>query len=156
MVDLNRAYSEVKTLPDEALARELENPTGSLPGYLIMAEMEDRKAIRGSAAGNPNPPSMREELLGVTSRQYSRGGIIAGLNPFNTMIQQMKNPQIAGGLMQEQINAASGGLPALAAAQPAGVPGSPVSLSELEPTVPGEPQKLQKYYQGGLASLRRV
>lgn len=155
MVDLNRAYSEVKTLPDEALARELENPTGSLPGYLIMAEMEDRKAIRGSSGGDPNPPSMRDELLGITSRQYSKGGIIAGLNPFNTMIQQMKNPEIAGGLMQEQINAASGGLPALAAAQPPGAPGSPYSLSELTPTAPGAPQKIQQYSHGGLASLRR-
>lgn len=155
MVDLNRAYQEAKTLPDDALSNELANPTGAIPGYIIMAEMEDRKAIRGGGGGDPNPMSMKDELLSGTGRQYSRGGIISGLNPFNTMMQGMKNPQIAGGLMQEQINQSSGGLPALMPASAPGELGAPRSLSELTPTAPGEPQKLQQYSHGGLASLRR-
>lgn len=151
MVDLNRAYQEVKSLPDEALHKELSAPTGMLPGYLIMAELDERKAVRGG--GNPNPMSMKDELLGG-SRQYSKGGIIAGLNPFNTMIQGMKNPQISGGLMQEQINQASGGLPALMAAQAPADLGPPQYLSDMVPTAPGEPQPLRGYAHGGLASLR--
>src|SRR6478609_7298479 len=122
MADLRRAYEEVRSLPDEALGKELSSPTGAIPGYLIMAELDERKALRGGG-GNPNPMSMKDELLmGGTipqpttqdamgpSRQYSRGGIISGLNPFNTMMQGMKNPEISGGLLQEQINAAAGGL----------------------------------------------
>ena len=147
MVDLNRAYQEVKSLPDEALHKELSAPTGMLPGYLIMAELDERKAVRGGG-GNPNPMSMKDELLGG-SRQYSRGGIIAGLNQFNTMMQGIKNPQIAGGLMQEQINQASGGLPSLMSAQAPGAAAPPQYLSDLVPTTPGEPQPI-----GGLASLR--
>ena len=153
MVDLNRAYQEVKSLPDEALQKELSSPTGMIPGYLVMAELDERKSIRGGG-GNPNPMSMKDELLGG-SRQYSRGGIIAALNPFHAQMQGMENPQVAGGLMQEQINQQSGGLPALMPAQSPGAALPPAYLSDLVPTPSSMPQPIPGYAQGGLASLRR-
>lgn len=148
MVDLNRAYQEVKSLPDEALQRELSSPTGMLPGYLVMAELDERRAIRGGG-GNPSPMSMKEEMLG--GREYAKGGLIAGLNPFNAYIQGLKNPQISAGLMQEQINQMYGGLPSLMPAQTPGAPQAPQMISDMVPTSPQQPQAPM-----GLEALRRM
>ena len=155
MVDLNRAYSEVKSLPDEALQKELASPTGMIPGYLVMAEMDERKAIRRAGGGPPSELSMKDEMLAGPSRQYSRGGIIAQLNPFYSQMQGMQNPDVAGGLMQEQINQQSGGLPSLMSAQNPGAAPPPSYLSDLVPTPSNAAQPVPGYSHGGLASLRR-
>lgn len=80
-MDLSRAYQEVKSLPDEALANELANPSGMVPSYLVMAEMEDRKALRstGGVAGQLNRPSMKDELLkgiGAVQQRFAQGGMV--------------------------------------------------------------------------------
>ena len=162
MVDINAAYREAKYLPDDALQQELSSPTGMIPGYIVMAELQDRQSIRGSAGGNTlNQPSMKDELLAGaipssgSSRQYSRGGIIAQLNPFHAMAQAIKNPELMGGYAQEVINQQSGGLPALTAAQAPGSPEDPWHLSDFQPTAPGVPQAPMGFSNGGLASLNR-
>lgn len=155
MVDLNSAYQEVKSLPDEALSKELGQPSGSLPGYLIMAEMEDRKALRGSTGSNPNRMSMKDELLQSQPpmRQYAGGGMVTGLNPGYSQLMQRINPEIAGGQMQEQINQQFGGLPPLMSAQ---VPQAAAAIPTLSPMTPsGSPQEPPKYAAGGLASIYR-
>lgn len=154
MVDLNRAYQEVKSLPDDALNKELSQPTGSLPGYLIMAELEDRKALRGSHGASPNQMSMKDELLSSAPvRQYANGGMISSLNPGYSGIMQRMHPEMYGGLTQEQINQQSGGLPPLMSAQTPQAAAAIPTLSLATPS--GSPLEPPRYSGGGLASLYR-
>lgn len=153
-MDLHAAYQDAKYLSDDDLTNELSNPSGLIPGYILMSEMQERDAIRKSSGSGTTPQlSMKDQLL--SSRQYSKGGIIAQLNPFDALSQTMKNPQLLGSYMQDSINQQSGGLPSLQAAQAPGAPEAPRSLSSLQPTPAGTPQQIQQFACGGLASLKR-
>ena len=80
MVDLAQAFSEVKSLPDDVLKRELGSPTGMLPGYLILGEMHERKALRNSSAAPTEPKkpkSIAEDFIG-SIQSYAAG---AGIKP---------------------------------------------------------------------------
>jgi len=160
VVDLSAAYRDTKSLPDDVLKKELASPSGLIPGYLIMSELQEREATRaGGMGGDPNnQPSIREEILSsgiAPSNQYSKGGIVAQLNPFNAVAKGMKNPDIMGGYMQEAINKSSGGLPALQAAQAPGALSPPTHLSQFIPTPSGAPQQPGMFANGGLVSLMR-
>lgn len=177
MVDLSAAFRDVKYLPDDALKSELQSPSGMIPGYLIMAELQEREAMRASSGGSSSPSkSMKDELLsrsssqptqpatmpqpqGIASlsqpRQYSRGGIVAQLNPFNAMARTLRNPDAIGGYMQEALNNQHGGLPPLEEAQPLSGLSSPWAISDMVPTPSGTPSDPFKYKCGGLASLKR-
>lgn len=165
MVDLSAAYQEVKTLPDEALARELSNPSGMMPGYLVMAEMEDRKAIRTGGTGTGKRPSMKEEMLqGLGSikpaQSYSTGGLVSALNPGYTNIMSILKPDIAMQEAAQQTMDNNNGYFYL------GRPGElssmglqpPPSLSSLELTPsaqPGTPQPFDPNLRGGIGSIGR-
>jgi hypothetical protein len=157
MADLNQSYQDAKFMSDDALKQELSAPSGLVPGYIIMAELQDRAGVRVGGGGQTDQPSMKDQLLAQNSappsRQYSRGGIISQLNPTNATAQVMKHPELAGGFIQDQINAQSGGLPSLSAAQAPGALQPPMYLSQLEPTQSGSPQAPQRFAHGGLASL---
>lgn len=155
MADLNAAYQDAKFLSDDDLRKELSGPTGMIPGYIVMSELQDREALRAGSGGAPQG-SMKDEMLGLPSvRQYSRGGIIAQLNPFNAQAQAMRNPQLMGGYLQDALNNAAGGLPSLQAAQAPGATPPPSEISSLQPTTPNSPQEPLKYSMGGLASIYR-
>jgi len=147
-MDLSRAYQEVKSLPDEALTRELEQPSGMVPGYLVMAELEDRKALRASASQPESKTSMKEELLqGIGSVPgYSSGGLVSGANPFYAQMQAQMNPQYAASLMQEQMTKANGGYFPL---NPPNVPGQPQAPAGLGSLVPGQSAPAQRPYAKG-------
>lgn len=154
MVDLNRAYQEAKSLPDEALSQELSNPTGYLPGYLIMAELEDRKALRSSAAGQAPQTSMKDELLSGMGgvRQYAAGGIVAQLNPGYARMMALRNPAFATKLQEQDIIDANGGIAPLMSPQAPGSAAPPPELSSMVMTEPEIPERL-KTLGGGLGSL---
>lgn len=149
---------DVKSMSDQHLKQELSAPTGLVPSYLVMSELHDRQTVR-AGTGGVDQPSMKDQMLAQPennpSRQYSRGGMIAQLNPFNMAAQTMQNPKLAGSFMQDQINQQAGGLPSLSPAQPVGAPAAAPSMSTMIPTASGAPQPPQRYAYGGLASLRR-
>jgi muramidase (phage lysozyme) len=71
MTDLAQALSEIKSLPDEALQRELASPTGMIPGYLVLGEMHERKSLRagtGPGATAKKPKSLAAEYIGDVSK----------------------------------------------------------------------------------------
>lgn len=143
MVDLNQAYQEAKTLPDEALARELESPSGMLPGYIVMAEMEDRKAIRSGGGGKPAPKmSMKDELLqGIQSVQnFAGGGLVSNLNPIYQQLQAMRNPMMGVMAQQQQMNEANGGYQPLISPMALQPPGELQGLESLVPGPSGAPE----------------
>ncbi len=154
MVDLARAYEEAKSLPDEALSNELANPSGFLPGYIVMSELEDRKALRASGGGQAPQGSMKDELLSSLGpvRQYAQGGIVAQLNPGYARMLGLQSPEMAMQLAQQSNMDASGGIMQLAPPQAMGAPQAAPSLNSLVATAPSDPQKPKSL---GLASLRR-
>lgn len=161
MVDIARAYHEAKSLPDEALNRELSQPTGMIPGYLIMAELEDRKALRaGGGAMGGKRMSMKDELLqGLQSPQnspdmplatYASGGLVDALNPFFAQMQA-RDPMVRAAQMQEQMTKMNHGyMPLNPPATPA-APGSPMVLGV--PTPAGTPSTPFHYGSGGITDL---
>ena len=80
----------LKSLPDSNLEKEMTNPSGMFPQYLVMSEIQRRKDMREDYAGRmaanektPPLPSMREEMLmGITQPQPPvQDSGIAGLLP---------------------------------------------------------------------------
>jgi hypothetical protein len=145
-MDISRAYQEVKSLPDEALTKELEQPSGMVPGYLVMAELEDRKAIRSSSAQPQSKTSMKDELLqGIGT--YSAGGLVASANPGYSDMMARMDPNIAAARMQEQMMQANKGYYPLNPPGQLQMPGAPQGLSSLMP--PQAEQRPQGYAKGG-------
>lgn len=56
----------LKSLPDQALQQELLKPSGSMPGFLVLTELQRRKSMRDNyaaiRAGKPPNSSMAEEF----------------------------------------------------------------------------------------------
>lgn len=61
MVDLNQAYSETKSLPDNVLRREMASPSGALPSWIVASELSERQAIRGG--GYQRKPSIAQQIM---------------------------------------------------------------------------------------------
>lgn len=132
MTDIARAYSEVKSLPDDALQRELSSPSGMIPSYIVMAEMNDRRALRSSSAPSVPQTTMLQEVQG-----YAGGGKVmvkAELNPFEYLMKAMKSYKSLDPMVGE-----NGEL------LPAGQPSAPMGLEQLVPLQPGVPKR----YAGG-------
>src|SRR5262245_19232621 len=67
MTDLAQSLSEIRSLPDQALRKELSSPTGMLPGFLVISELHDRKNLRGNYMGKGAPDGQKtvaEEYAG--------------------------------------------------------------------------------------------
>jgi hypothetical protein len=80
----------LKSLPDNSLQKEMTNPSGMFPQYLVMSEIQRREDMRKDYAGRmaanektPPLPSMREEMLmGINQPQPPvQDSGIAGLLP---------------------------------------------------------------------------
>lgn len=161
MVDLNRAYQEAKSLPDEALGQELSNPTGFLPGYIIMSELEERQALRAGGGGQKPKGSMKDELLsslggGIGSpsvRQYASGGIVARTNPGYARMMALRYPEFNTKLQEENIIDAHGGIAPLLPLQAPGAAQPPVDINTMLLTQPTPPEELRQFYGGGIVSL---
>lgn len=176
-MDLNNAYSAVRDLPDSALQQEMQQPSGLLPQYMIMGELADRASIRGGM-GNPKPPTIKDQIMqrlgpapqtpgqspytgpsmaptqggGPAIPGYSRGGMIAQINPFVAQQKAMGNPQMQAGLQQDATNNANGGMMPLQQPQSPGAPAPAPMLSTMTPLAPGNPADIDS---GGLATLLR-
>src|SRR5262245_58666155 len=89
MTDLAQALSEIKSLPDHALQKELSSSTGMLPGFLILSELHDRKNLRSSTSegGVERPKSLAQEYAG-SIQPYMNGALRQALAPQSPMPQQ--------------------------------------------------------------------
>lgn len=145
-MDLARIIQEAKSLPDEALKREITSPTGMMPGYLAMSELSDRQALRSGSKGPAKRPSMAEEMLGA-KQGFAQGGLVGSINPFLAYLEQRVGQPLVDA--QDQ---ASGLTPLAMPNPPAGLQ-APDPL--MAPQMPGAPSAPPRYSQGGLASLLR-
>lgn len=95
-MNLVKLENDLKNAPDQALVGYVQNPTGQVPTYLALAELERRKRMRQSAMASQGgeQPSVAEQLVseaqpqmaGVASlpvenvgneEAYAAGGIVA-------------------------------------------------------------------------------
>ncbi len=131
MVDLAQALSEIKSLPDHALQRELKSPSGSIPGWLALGEIHERKRIRATTGGtDPNKrPSMAEEYAGNVQPIFAG----AGMRP-----QSVPQPQAAMSPFPPRQQGGIAGLPPPAQAGLATMP---------------QAQAPQGYHDGGIVRL---
>ena len=82
---------DIKSLPDENLITEMQNPTGGFPQYLVMSEIKRRKQMRDDYQGRmaayektPPRPTMAEETV-----QQGIGTIMPSNMPQGTPPQGM-------------------------------------------------------------------
>ncbi len=128
-MDFGAALSEVKSLPDSALRQELQR--GYLPGFLVLGEMQERKALRASAP-------VRGPRTSMASQQLSKGGLVAQINPFGAYTKALKNQR---NMVHEQPEQGLAALVDLRA------PSAPTELGLMVPQPPGEPKAFSN---GGL------
>ncbi|MHA2063490.1 MAG: hypothetical protein ACXABY_03820 [Candidatus Thorarchaeota archaeon] len=93
MRDLNAAYSEAKSLPTEALQSEIQSPSGSIPQWIAMSELE----YRGNLGGKDKRPQVTvldEMMMGLPQQQapsplptqgFAEGGLLYGYSPYNAV-----------------------------------------------------------------------
>lgn len=112
MPNLGEALSELKSLPDDALQRELASPTGMLPGYLVLGEMHERKNLRaGKGPTKARPQSLADEYIGdIRQRMPMPPQQSAPLPPPRSPAQMVMPPPAPGG----------GGISSLSASPPQG------------------------------------
>lgn len=155
MADLAQALSEIKSLPDIALRHALSKPDGTIPGFLALSELHERKRIRASAGGSPaERPSMAQEYMGMETARtgFASGGVVpkgmdALTNPNMMYYEAATNPR------SMYNRPGKGGIVDLVQ------PGTPVDPSGLEslvprqPNQPGMPGEPQHYARGGIVAL---
>jgi hypothetical protein len=93
-MDLARAFSELKSLPDTALQKELAAPSGAIPGFMVLGELHERKTMRAGAGKAPDETikrkSMAEEYMG-NIKEMMPMNMMQGMAP--TPSQQTMPPQ---------------------------------------------------------------
>jgi hypothetical protein len=99
MADLSQAFSEVKSLPDHILQKEISSPSGSIPGWLALGEIHERKRLRATTGTkDPNKrPSMAEEYAGNIQNIYAGAGLSQPAQPPQAMPPQGSSSQVPPG-----------------------------------------------------------
>jgi muramidase (phage lysozyme) len=134
MADLAQAFSEIKSLPDHILQKEISSPSGSIPGWLALGEIHERKRIRATTGSNQNKrPSMAEEYAGNIQNIYAGAGLSQPATP-----QAMPPPGVLP--PQSQPGGGIAGLP----------PPAPSGLASMP-----QAQAPQGYHNGGVVGLAR-
>lgn len=69
-MNILQVQDRLKDLSDQQLAREMSNPTGAAPQYLVLTELQRRKKMRESAApqqSGPQPSMAEEAVAGIAT-----------------------------------------------------------------------------------------
>ena len=138
-MNIIKIQNQLKGVPDDTLVGYVQNPTGQVPTYLALSELQRRKEMRNSYQANkPEEKTVAEDLV-----QESQPGIVA-LPEAQPMMEAMTPPQempmeqmAQGGLaeldtgnMYDENNYANGGIVAFAKG------GTPDAYGVVMPTVP--------------------
>jgi hypothetical protein len=67
-MNLIEAQRSLQGIPDDALIKEMRQPSGIAPQYLVLSELQRRKQIRSSAAQAPKS-TVRQDIVG-----FAEGG----------------------------------------------------------------------------------
>jgi len=129
-MNIIKIQNQLKNAPDDALVGYVQNPTGHVPTYLALSELQRRKEMRSSYQANkPEEKSVAEDLVQESQPQPQMSQEGVGALPAGQPMQQAMQPppempmeQMAqGGLaeldtgnMFDENNYASGGIVAFA------------------------------------------
>lgn len=114
-MNLVQLSEQLKDVPDDFLQREITQPTGAYPSYLVISEMTRRKRMRDKAMKQEPSTSVAEDLMGINAipqaAQSLAGRDVARMGP----PQQPMPPQMPPQMMpqmppQQPAMMADGGL----------------------------------------------
>jgi hypothetical protein len=88
-MNIVKLQNELKGVPDDALIGYVQNPTGQVPTYLALSELQRRKEMRNSYQAAKPETTVAESLVNEAQPQPMQQGI-AAMAP-----QQMEAPQPA-------------------------------------------------------------
>ena len=87
----------VKDVPDDFLQREITQPTGAYPSYLVISEMTRRKRMRDKAIKQEPSTSVAEDLMGINAipkaAQSLAGRDVARMGPPQQPMPPQMPPQ---------------------------------------------------------------
>ena len=120
-MNIIKIQDELRSVPDQALVGYVQNPSGHVPTYLALSELQRRKEMRDSYQANkPEEKSVAEDLVQESQPQPGVMGLPAGQPMQEAMAPQPEMPveQMAqGGLanldvgnMYNEDSFASGGI----------------------------------------------
>lgn len=66
-MNLIQISEQLKDVPDQFLVKEIQNPTGSYPAYLVVSELTRRKRMREGALKEEPQTTVSEDLMGITA-----------------------------------------------------------------------------------------
>tara|TARA_R110002020_G_scaffold706_2_gene3501 strand:+ start:2164 stop:4290 length:2127 start_codon:yes stop_codon:yes gene_type:complete len=129
MMNILEKEDLIKGLPDNVLQQQMQNPTGELPQYLLISEIQRRTDMRKSLQEQPKQESVSEQIMmeGIMANRppmqpqmppqmpqmpmeqppmgMAQGGVVRMANGGEVeRIRQVINDLIAQGAPQEQIN----------------------------------------------------
>lgn len=95
-MNLVKVANLLKSASDQSLAQELQNPSGSVPSYMVLSELDRRKKLRGSIMNNEPQGSVAEDMEAEAARANQMG--IGSMDPYAQQPQEQQAPQgYAGG-----------------------------------------------------------
>jgi len=76
-INLVKLENDLKNAPDQAIVGYVQNPSGQVPTYLALAELERRKRMRQGAMASQGgeQPSVADQLVAESQPQPQMGGI---------------------------------------------------------------------------------
>ena len=110
MPDINQMTSELRGLPDPALQQELQQPTGMVPSYLVLAEVQRRQQMRQAAQKQQSQGQsgsvLDDVVKSMMSGQMPQNGPPA---PVGMTPGRQQQPPMPGAAPPSQMQMARGG-----------------------------------------------
>jgi hypothetical protein len=91
-MNIIKIQDQLKSAPDDALIGYVQNPTGHVPTYLALSELQRRKEMRSTYQANkPEEKTVAEDLVQEAQPQMPQSGV--GALPAGQPMQQAMAPQ---------------------------------------------------------------
>jgi hypothetical protein len=94
-MNILKLQDQLKGLPDDALVMHVQNPTGQVPTYLALGELQRRKEMRSKYQADAQTPtqSVAQELVAENTQPPPPPPGLAGLPQAQPMMEAMAPPQ---------------------------------------------------------------
>jgi hypothetical protein len=110
-MNIIKLQDQLKGLPDQTLAGYVQNPTGEVPTYLALSELQRRKTMREKYQKEQTPQTtVAEDLAAPPPMEQG----IAAMAPQQAPVEEQGVASLPTGDMYDEQNFASGGIVAFA------------------------------------------
>ena len=111
-MNIIKLQDQLKGLPDQTLAGYVQNPTGEVPTYLALSELQRRKTMREKYQQEQTPQTTVAEDLAAPPPPMEQG--IAMVAPQQMPVEEQGVASLPTGNMYDEQNFATGGIVAFA------------------------------------------